>query len=132
MERYTYKAKTLGDGEWVYGSYICGDGYDFSSAIIGGSLDKRVSGEIEIDPETLCQCTGLKDKGGNLVFEGDILQAHSDGIKVCVVWEEKEGGFKCEIIRKTNKFAYRFMSVDNASLLKVIGNKFDTPELLGG
>ncbi len=80
MSRYLFKAKTLNevnsynwgkeDGEWVVGYYCDKIGLPTISQFEQSRADYR---EYEIDKRTLCQCTGLKDKNGNLIFENDIL-----------------------------------------------------------
>ena len=78
-DRYLFRGKRTDNGEWVYGSYIPKwyDGARISSVIIvdENSEDKGLLDELlvkyYIDPETIGQCTGLKDKNGILFFEGD-------------------------------------------------------------
>ena len=94
---------------------------------------------IEIDPETLCQYTGLKDKNGNRIWENDILHVvekmgndvyHNGNLVSSPRWIN-EFNFKVEFtpggLMNTKRFA-------NAPQIEceVIGNIFDNPELLEG
>ena len=92
-----FKAKRIDDGEWV-------EGYLWSKRTIGCISPCGHTEEIVIDPETVCQYTGLKDNSGNKIFEGDIVDmseewwnaygpaGHDSPIEP-VVWNEYISGF---------------------------------------
>ena len=85
---------------------------------------------IEINIKTLCQYTGLKDKNGNKVFEGDIIQFCSSTKPLEVYWIGISWALKDKEDNRMN-FAYECDFIDYCKKCKVIGNKFDNPELLG-
>lgn len=142
--RYLYKAKRTDNGEWVYGSLITGVffrvGNDIPYILCPEKADydcfedfKEDNGIFEVDPSTICQCTGLVDKNGEPIFEGDIVKTNQYGKddgqghngvgadKFCVV-------FDCGAYRLEHKWR-RFNFVDGKHC-EGIGNKFDNPELL--
>lgn len=62
-DRFLFKAKRVDNGEWVFGHYVN-----------SGFIIKMNHLEcVDIDENTVCQCTGLKDDNGNLIWENDIL-----------------------------------------------------------
>ena len=80
--RYLCRAKRIDNEEWVEGFYFCmthPDGRHTHHFIIplGADLSRGTPIEkiqVEIDPSTICRCTGLEDKSGKLIWENDITK----------------------------------------------------------
>ena len=107
----------------------------FNDNDVGGRFDDPV----EIDPSTICQCTGLKDKHGNLIWENDIVKYHFGeeyapikyGVYQSCFDSTKTGhcGFYVdwpENVNKRKDLGYWINMVD----AEIAGNIFDNPELL--
>ena len=100
-DRYLFRGKRVDNGEWVQGFFINDSlkgGFNFLITTGGNHIGGLYNGH-RIDPATLGQCTGLKDKCGKLIFEGDILRIDDkysiDGKtpNLVVRYSEKDAGF---------------------------------------
>lgn len=111
-DRYLFKAKTC-NGEWVAGFLHCKDDKWYISNKAGSPF------AYEVRPDTICQCTGLKDKNGKLIWENDIMKYEWLRIpKVDVVKYDPPMFTYSKIVRWD-------LGAD-----EVIGNIFDNPELI--
>lgn len=107
------------DGEWVVGCLYCDTG---KWIIRQFELDRADYVSYEVDPETIGQYTGLKDKTDKRVFEGDILNvAYSDQIGECHYAEN----YVLDDLRTTSVIGW----LDYANELEVVGNIYDNAEL---
>lgn len=102
--------------EWVYGSLI----RKTTGAVYISNVG--TDEEIEVNPATVGQYTGLKDRGGHRIYEGDIIQ-DPNGTVASVIWDE-EVAFFC-----TDEILPSFG--DLLSDCDLVGNKWENPELLG-
>ena len=132
-----FKAKRIDNGEWVEGYYQKRFDLDGSEQhLIFWSKSYTVWEYAEIDPDTLCQYTGLTGKDGKKIWENDILKCKKyiggnfvdNCIEVGYV-EMKHGAFGLHRIK--NDAYYRpFKDWLEDYEYEVIGNIFDNPELL--
>ena len=128
MRTIKFKAKNL-DGEWVYGFYVEEErqtlnGFEKKCFIVNDGYDY-------VKPETVGQFTGLHDKDGKEIYEGDILQLkYSDGSyhSSSVYYAQQKGYWAVDVsINERIILGY----IDRTRLV-VIGNIHDNPELLKG
>lgn len=114
-DRYLFKGKRLDNEEWIFGFLsIHKTGKCFIKPINGDALSSE-----EIDKNTICQCTGMKDKNGRLIWENDIMKYQ---------WDEK---IRIDVVKYESPI-FSYKNVIRWSLYQdeIIGNIFDNPELL--
>ncbi len=117
------------DEIWVYGDLIHSGGKYYIHPV--GNRVKVVNdlGRIiamhEVQPETICRNTGLKDSHKNTIWEKDIL---SPGKNLVVIWNEKFASW-C-LSKKGWLYCHFFGEAIDASDTEVLGNAIDNPELL--
>lgn len=136
MREILFRAKRIDNGGWVEGYFAIGKWYlDEKERYAILPIDLcfyphcEISEWIEIDPETVCQYTGLKDKNGKRIWENDIVRIENsmdEGIGNI----EFYGGMWYVDGEPSNSL-YDIVEYDDGEL-EVIGNIFDTPELLKG
>ena len=138
-DRYLFKAKRLDNGEWIVG--------DLSHHKTGKVFIKPLNGSAistcEVDKDTICQCIGLKDKNGKLIWENDIIHkqfytdydayANSEAYTGRIQYEY--GGWSVEITKPDGSVCVSpiiemIAYSKDVEHFEVIGNIFDNPELL--
>ena len=130
MREILFRGKWKNSGEWVYGNLFNPDKADTPTQICIGTYIARTC--YEIDPETVGQYTGLTDRNGRKIFEGDIVvfaDFFDDKIHRGVVyWCDLAFWFDCtETEGDEGIYSLAYISVN---VLEVIGNIYDNPELL--
>lgn len=144
-DRYLFKAKRVDNGEWVQGNLVwsndCED--DYRAIIIqsnnsnmftkgGAKGNLGFKNWYRVNENTICQCTGLRDKNGNMIWENDICdrkEPYPEIVKYCngdwtldysYVSNKKSGANYCNLGFYT----------EERKCVEVIGNIFNNPELL--
>lgn len=115
-----FRAKELGSNEWVYG-YYCKDyvGVNYITTIDGVSTSA-------VNEHTVSQFTGLIDKNGKDIYEGD--QLYSTGYLCTVIWEN--GSFKTVYKHPEDGETLILGEDSNPCDYYIIGNIHENPELL--
>lgn len=152
-DRYLFKAKRLDNGEWVQGVPFEIEGKtvilikDNENLLRTHYLEENMwTAEIyaiEVDPPTICQCTGMKDKNGELIWENDIVHKPSyTSYDFCANSEAYTGriqyeycGWSVEITKSDGSVCVSpiiemIAFTEDTEHFEVIGNIFDNPDLL--
>jgi hypothetical protein len=129
-----FRGKRLDNGEWVYGGYFkhdttkpcfsTDDPHTKHFIICDGFCDWHLEPPIEyieVDPDSVSQWTGLRDKHNEMIFEKDILYGpwnwtYPEKMYFDIFWRDIDAGFWCHCFR--------------AHEVEVVGNHIDHPGLL--
>ena len=131
MREIKFRGKRVDNGEWVCGSMLT---FTNKMASITPSYTKvfKASNEVmtikniyDVDPATVGQYTGLHDKNGKEIYEGDILE-EGPGYYFEVTWSNEWAKFKLQWRTK----GYQYPEWNRGVEMAVIGNIHDNPELL--
>lgn len=131
QDRYLFKAKRKDDGEWVFGGLsYCEKTNAYFITNMGKDHISYIGFHKEVDSNTICQCTGLKDKNGRVIWENDIVMTVYDGNEHIyqVVWDESELDFKATNGKENYKSNFEYLPCCDE--IEILGNCFDNPELL--
>ena len=157
MREILFRGKRLDNGDWVYGALanfrsIANEIY--AAIIPKVDVENSMMELKSVDPSTVGQYTGLKDKNGNRIWEGDIVRytfdspddptATKNGLKVRtgrIFWSDWRASFAVTAGRNgsasLNNDVARYVRgrqiyeyVRGANTVEVIGNITDNPELL--
>lgn len=133
MREILFRGKRIDNGEWVEGYYAKGKYYISKKElhiIFHTDLElfphSEFSSYEEIVPGTIGQYTGLTDKNGRRIFEGDIVHTKGGCVSGFGAVEFRNGSFG--IADKKRK---RFYFLDDHSVYRVDGNIHDNPDILG-
>ena len=137
--RYICKAKRKDNNEWVEGVAIFADNKAFIlnnakvEFIKGFNENRLIFVSVEVIPETVGQCTGLTDKNGKLIFEGDIIRTKEYGRVIAHSTVSDYDIFRITYVPamfRIENIHRAFNLVGNIADYEVIGNIHDNPELL--
>ena len=131
MREILFRGKRINNGEWVEGFYIGGVYHEICD------IKSTTFHRVEVDPNTVGQYTGLKDKNGKRIFEGDkVVYPDSTGYSSYDDYNDGVVDYDEEALRFyfTNRWFVEmedFDVVDGMMVdVEVIGNIHDNPELL--
>ncbi len=138
MKDYIFRGKQFPDagGGWFYGSLMIITEKDFVGVSRRAISDEKTDDKgrqwhYYVDPETVGEYTGLTDRNGNRIFEGDILNVvtsiHGDEEIGVVTWDTDAARF---VVSKDNNIIAIFENGRAGLDMEVIGNIHDNPELL--
>lgn len=130
MREILFRGKSKRTGEWIYGDYVrIKDGEN--------PIEHYIYGKAVIDPETVGQFTGLTDKNGTHIYEGDILKMRGgcnqmDISEYDIICKVTYGftGYGSEIGFSGSYKSGMHIPLMGMGALTVIGNIYDNPELL--
>jgi len=148
MREIKFRGKSKNVNEWCYGTYIftndnrnnpfrTGPFKESHRIVFWVAGDWNMGGWVdeEVILETIGQYTGLKDKNGKEIYEGDILTWSRNGIESSpLVIEYKHGAFgytysEGSFIALAGNSNFAFNPFDNDKRFQIIGNIHDNPEL---
>lgn len=127
MRPIKFRAKNI-NGVWYYGCLVYSNELGAAIYFQTGNGSVKVMDWVYVTPETVGQFTGLLDKNGNEIYEGDILRFGNSPSGVCEVkWNESIAAF-CIYFYFKGEIGSR--PLGGCVEFAIIGNIHDNPELL--
>lgn len=138
--RGLWRGKRVVNGEWALGCLIRSSSKAMIFVLDGKT--NRISG-TDVDPSTIGECTGLRDKNGKLIFEGDIVLAYYNPKEKTAIGVIRYGKFMDTDSLDDYGYLGWYIEVQGHCIsilqpdtdgicIEVIGNIHDNPELLKG
>lgn len=133
MRDILFRGKRIDNGEWVYGDLL-----SIPTENKTNIIEKDPYGiNYKVIPETVGQYTGLTDKNGKKIFEGDILKCLTDDFVGTVIYNKNTASFIVEIKNSNSEF-FHYSSLNKGDITRPlqlqetesVGNIHDNAELL--
>lgn len=129
MREILFKAKRKDNGEWIEGYYVYCRKRHYILQVLNKAIgfDEREYEWVEVDPDTICQYTGLTDKNGKKIWENDILRI-GENAKLMVSWHH----FKASWVLSKKGWMYNHFFGESVEPedVEAVGNIFDNADLL--
>lgn len=116
-----FRGKSLKDGVWLIGSHFTDGAEEY--IIPQTLLDIHDYEDYQVDPDTVGQYTGLKDRNGQEIYEGDVVER---GRTYTIEWWESNSTFFAVCLSGSAHLCLGYWS----RCMTVIGNIHDNPELV--
>ena len=128
-DKYLFRGKRIDNHHWITGNlcvtsaftYIC----EFLEDNMAGCFTSTFT---KVNPDTVGQCTSIRDKDGTLIFEGDIVRS-DDGMIYKMRYHERAYCITADIEGTCSRFE-NLWNLDPEKI-EIIGSVFDKPEYFG-
>lgn len=123
MRTIKFRGKRIDNGEWVYGSYAVIDMKSYILFCVKSDIE-IVNLKYEVNPETVGQFTGLLDKNGKEIYEGDVIE-----FEIVIVF--RNGAFRIDVDdTPLQEWIWKRKRAHEET--GIIGNIYENPELIKG
>lgn len=122
-----FRGKHIDSGEWIYGDLIQWTSQGRCAIVPQDGMKWDNVNDFEVDPKTVGQFTGLKDKNGKEIYENDVIK---DGEGIAVVYYTPPAFTAVDRENKVHLLAAGMVQVSQLENTEVIGNIWENPSLL--